>query len=643
MNKAKEVYHKACRELEVAEYLKKEEAGQTSAQNQAKREKKVAKCHSEVSDAETAYRNAIAQTTSVQRAYYDEKLPKLLDSLQLVFLQRLSKMQECLKAYASEVSQVAAGMSPLALDSETVCNEFQPQGELEEYISKIESFFRMPADPVFEQFIRTPEGQVPASLSVQQKLASRFHLRKGDKNSTSDSSKESGGSGVAYAAPTGLLGMTPEEMMELQKSRYPSLKVPYVLVFLADCILKYGGPTADGIFRLSGSLVAMEKVKAHLNKYEYVAPKSVHDASALFKFVLRSFPEPLVPNNLYDEAISEPVTSFEVFNKLPELSRIVAGFVIRYLREYYMTPESVKATQMTTDNIATVFFPCFMKNPSNDLQEVMKHMDQEKTWVKKCLTSLDVSSYPSLSDCIAVSSSAEVDSNECVCADAPPAAKPSAEPAAAHVDESAAAHTAVPAEGNTKLDENSIASQRAKALPAKPQTPLPPPPSGKPPVPESAKNPTPASVGEESSNKVTEEEEEEPIIVDMSPDKETEESHNIEEKPAEPTEPVPDFPVATKEKPDEPTEPVPEIPGSDSKEKPAEPTEPVPEIPGTDSKEKPAEPTEPVPEIPDSVNKEKPDEPTEPVPELPDDQQSAAAAAAASGETISLDVYGMDE
>ena len=447
LNKAKELYHKTCRDLEVAEYLKKEDvAAQVSAQNLAKRDKKLAKCHADVADAETAYRNAIEETKAVQRRYYDEQLPRMLDSLQVVYHSRLQKIQECMTTYTSEVSQVLEGMSPIVVDTSVVCKEFNLQQEIEEYIAKSESFFRMPADPVFEQFIRTPEGQVPPSLSMQQKLANKFHLRKSEKSIVVAPESGSSGTTVAYAAPTGLLGMTPEEMMEAQKTKYPLLKVPYVLVFLADCILKYGGPTADGIFRISGSLTAMEGIKEHFNKGEYVTPRDVHDSSALFKFILRSFPESLVPTSLYEEAINENYNSYDVFNKIPEPSRTVAGFVIRYLRENYLSDECVKATQMGADNIATVFFPCFIKNPSSDLQEIMKHMDQEKMWVKKCLLHLDVSSYPTLAECIAASAPA-------------PVSVPTPISASTSTSSSSLVN---------KPSEEAAATQRAKALPMKP-------------------------------------------------------------------------------------------------------------------------------------------------------------------------------
>ena len=438
LNKMKEAYHRASRDLEAAEYVLKEETAQGNPQSIAKREKKVSKCHTEVAETETAYRHAIEETKAVQRRYYEVQLPRMLDSLQVVYFQRVQKIRECMKIYASEMSQVVTNMSPLAVEAEMSCNDLGAQQEIEEYVTKTEAFFRTPSDPVFEQFIKTPDGQVPPALASQQKWANRLHLRK-----TGGGQQEGTPAAAPAPAPTqtGLLGMSLDDMMKAQKGRYPALKVPYVLVYLADCVIKYGGPKTEGIFRLSGSLPRIEAVKKRMNKGEYVPPCDVHDSSALFKFFLRSVPEGIVPASLYAEAISEPSTAHDVFAKLPEPNRTVAGFVIRYLRDYYLNPENVKVTQMNADNIATVFFPCFIKSPSNDLQEIMKHMEQERLWLKKSLTGLDVSLYPTLVECLAASAPAQIS-----VPDMKKGMKPSTETAA---------------------------TQRAKALPSKPQSPTP--------------------------------------------------------------------------------------------------------------------------------------------------------------------------
>jgi len=56
-------------------------------------------------------------------------------------------------------------------------------------------------------------------------------------------------------------------------------------------------------------------------------------------------------------------------------------------------------TLMTPDNLSTVLFPCLIRNPSSDLMEIMRHVEAEKTWMRKCFTSLDVSSFPTLDQC----------------------------------------------------------------------------------------------------------------------------------------------------------------------------------------------------------------------------------------------------
>lgn len=143
----------------------------------------------------------------------------------------------------------------------------------------------------------------------------------------------------------------------------------------------------------------MDRIKARLNVGDYVVPRDVHDASGVFKFILRSLPQPLVPTELYEAAIDEPETSHAVFAQIPEPNRTIAGFVVRFIHDYFLAPEIVDVTLMTPDNLATVLFPCLIRNPSSDLMEIMRHVEQEKTWMRKCFTSLDVSSFPTLDQC----------------------------------------------------------------------------------------------------------------------------------------------------------------------------------------------------------------------------------------------------
>lgn len=415
MKRAKETYMKLSRDLEMNEWFQKDEAATATPQQQQKRDKKVQKLRQDLQEATAQYRQSVEDATKVQTEFYQKRLPSSLDSLQRVFRQRAAKIHDSIRDYCIQSTSTLSQCLPVVGELQRAVEAFDMQNELEEYVTKTETFFRLPEDPKFEPFVRTPEGQVPPSVTAQQKsLYNKFHnaWRGADRKSGSGGSggSSTGGSGssdsgdgtgdmVKYAPTNELLGMSVQQLMDLQKTTHPQLPVPYVLVFLADCIVRLDGQHSDGIFRLSGSLPSMDRIKARLNVGDYVVPRDVHDASGVFKFILRSLPQPLVPTELYEAAIDEPETSHAVFAQIPEPNRTIAGFVVRFIHDYFLAPEIVDVTLMTPDNLATVLFPCLIRNPSSDLMEIMRHVEQEKTWMRKCFTSLDVSSFPTLDQC----------------------------------------------------------------------------------------------------------------------------------------------------------------------------------------------------------------------------------------------------
>jgi len=344
---------------------------------------------------------SVEEANRIQNEFFQKRLPSNLDSLQRVFRQRASKIHDSVRDYCMQNHNALSQCLPLIEELQKTVEAFNLQGELEDYVSKAESFFAIPEERKFEKFERTPEGQVPPSVVAQQKtLYNKLHsaLRQSDKKAAASAEAEAKEEETT-SSTSGILGKNVTQLMELQKEQYPRLKVPYVLVFLADSIIRQDGQHSDGIFRLSGSLPTMDKIKERLNVGDYVDPPDVHDASGLFKFILRSLPQPLVPTELYEAAINEPQTSHAVFSQIPEPNRTVAGFVVRFIHDYFLAPEIIEVTLMTPDNLATVLFPCLIRNPSSDLMEIMRHVEVEKAWMRKSFTSLDVSCFPSLDEC----------------------------------------------------------------------------------------------------------------------------------------------------------------------------------------------------------------------------------------------------
>ena len=46
-----------------------------------------------------------------------------------------------------------------------------------------------------------------------------------------------------------MFGTTLEDVMELQKDRFPDHQLPWVVTILADAVLQLNGPQTEGIFR----------------------------------------------------------------------------------------------------------------------------------------------------------------------------------------------------------------------------------------------------------------------------------------------------------------------------------------------------------------------------------------------------------
>lgn len=63
-----------------------------------------------------------------------------------------------------------------------------------------------------------------------------------------------------------MFGTTLEDVMELQKEKFPDLRLPWVVTILADTVLQLSGPQTEGIFRyqlrLWLDLLYMQQYKA---------------------------------------------------------------------------------------------------------------------------------------------------------------------------------------------------------------------------------------------------------------------------------------------------------------------------------------------------------------------------------------------
>jgi len=190
-----------------------------------------------------------------------------------------------------------------------------------------------------------------------------------------------------------VFGTNLSEMMTLQKKQYPKLGVPLILTTLTDAIIKFEGCTVEGIFRVSGELDKIQKLKLQLElgNYEITALDSnPHNFAALLKLWLRELTEPLIPQNKYEECImncNDPKMCVEILEKLPKLNRRVLNYVIRFL-QILTDPINQAKTKMTIDNISLVFAPSFLRCSSDDPNKIMEENRSGQTFVRNLILNL---------------------------------------------------------------------------------------------------------------------------------------------------------------------------------------------------------------------------------------------------------------
>lgn len=205
-----------------------------------------------------------------------------------------------------------------------------------------------------------------------------------------------GGSGGACGSPRRQFGVPLETLMEEQKGTRPGLLVPYVVVFLVEGLLAMGAEKTQGIFRLSPKYADEAEARARIDGGEMVLPQEISICSSMLKTWMRMLPEALVPEALYERATAAetPGEVVEtVLRKLPPHSFATVAYLGHFIAHLALD-EYVAHTQMTPENFAGVFAPCFLHCPYEDLEKRFACTAKEKNFVLLLLEAV-----PSLPDC----------------------------------------------------------------------------------------------------------------------------------------------------------------------------------------------------------------------------------------------------
>jgi Rho GTPase-activating protein 39 len=144
--------------------------------------------------------------------------------------------------------------------------------------------------------------------------------------------------------------------------------------FLADGILALGGTKSEGIFRVPGDGDSISELKLRIDRGYYTLDgvDDPHVLASLMKLWLRELYDPLVPEEMYNECISnakDPSACISIVERLPTINRRVVLFVISFL-QLFLEEKTQNVTKMTPANLSLVMAPNLLRCNSESMSVV---------------------------------------------------------------------------------------------------------------------------------------------------------------------------------------------------------------------------------------------------------------------------------
>ena len=215
----------------------------------------------------------------------------------------------------------------------------------------------------------------------------------------------------------GIFGESLDALMVLQRDRWPHRKLPWILVTLCEAVLKTGGASTEGIFRIAADTDELAFIKLVIDCINFdlledegdilillnhtsEEPIDVHIFACLLKQWFRNLMEPVIPFSLYEtclEVASSPrdATSL-IMERMPKQNKMVIGYLIRFL-QVFSAPENVNNTKMDDSNLSMVWAPNILRS-SQSPNPLMVHPSiifentrKEMTFIRTLIQSLDTS------------------------------------------------------------------------------------------------------------------------------------------------------------------------------------------------------------------------------------------------------------
>ncbi|XP_017159820.1 rho GTPase-activating protein 39 [Poecilia reticulata] len=191
-----------------------------------------------------------------------------------------------------------------------------------------------------------------------------------------------------------MFGSSLEEVMVLQKERYPDRQLPWVQTRLSEEVLGLNGDQTEGIFRVPGDIDEVNALKLQVDQWKIpTGLEDPHIPASLLKLWYRELEEPLIPHEFYEECISSydnPEAAVNVVLGLPHINKLVLCYLIRFL-QVFAQPANVAITKMDVNNLAMVMAPNCLRCQSDDPRVIFENTRKEMSFIRVLIQQLDTS------------------------------------------------------------------------------------------------------------------------------------------------------------------------------------------------------------------------------------------------------------
>ncbi|XP_017874223.1 PREDICTED: filaggrin-2 isoform X3 [Drosophila arizonae] len=191
-----------------------------------------------------------------------------------------------------------------------------------------------------------------------------------------------------------MFGNTLSEVMDLQKDKFPTRKLPWIQTTLSEHVLLLNGKQTEGIFRVSADVDEVNCMKSRLDRWDVPDYKNnmvdAHAPASLLKLWYRELYDPLIPDDYYEDCVNteDPDKAKEIVNKLPQINQLVLTYLIHFLQQF-SNPEVVACTKMDSSNLAMVFAPNCLRCTSDDPKVILENARKEMSFIHVLIQHMD--------------------------------------------------------------------------------------------------------------------------------------------------------------------------------------------------------------------------------------------------------------